>query len=200
MAEQVETACDRLVELIQEKGRMSLRDTARALNVSEPVIEEIANVLAEQGIVKVRYTLTGTFIEAVKVGRGEVEKGIAEAKKLVSARKMMEEVGEEVAASERSYRNVEDEAIRRMRKAEELLSGIEEEGRGATEEERAYLLKEAKRLEEVMGHFSSDVKDIREEVAKLTEKIYGFEARTRKAERKPGLLGRLFGKFRGKKG
>ncbi len=200
MAEQretVETACDRLLELVQQKGKVSLRDASKDLGVSEPVLEEIANVLAEQKILKVKYGFTGTFFEPMKVTKEEAEKGISEAKKRASAAKVMDDIGLDVSASERAYRRVEDDVLMRMRKAEELLACIEEEEREATDEERAYLLKEAKKLDEVVKAFGSDIKDIKDEVVKLTEKLREFEAETSKGkkEKKPGLLGGLFGRL-----
>ena len=200
MAEQretVETVCDRLLALVQRKGKVSMHEAAQTLGVSDSVLEEIGNVLAEQGIVRLKYGIMGTFFEAVKLTKEEAEKGLLEAKKRAGAAKVMDDLEADVSASERAYRGVEDDVLRKMRKAEDLLTCIEEEERDATAEERAYLLKEAQKLDEVMNTFGTDIKDIKDEVAKLTEKLREFEAKTSKGkkEKKPGLLGRLFGRF-----
>ena len=208
----VETAVDRLVAFVQGRGKTSLRDAARAMGMSEPVIEEIANVLAEQGIIKVRYALMGTFLEPAGIGKAGVEKGIAEAKKQTGVKRLADEVEDDVVASEREYKDVEEDAVRRMKAAEDVLSRIEREERYATDDERSYLIREAVKLETIMKHFSREVEDIKEEIDHLTTKIYEMENKAQadktkgmetgekaKAEKGPGLVGGLLRRFGKKK-
>lgn len=208
----VETAVDRLVAFVQGRGKTSLRDAARAMGMSEPVIEEIANVLAEQGIIKVRYALMGTFLEPASIGKAGAEKGIAEAKKQTGVKRLVDEVEDDVVASEREYKDVEEDAVRRMKAAEDVLSRIEREERYATDDERSYLIREAVKLETIMKHFSREVEDIKEEIDHLTTKIYEMENKAQadktkgmetgekaKAEKGPGLVGGLLRRFGKKK-
>lgn len=209
----VETAVDRLVAFVQGRGKTSLRDAARAMGMSEPVIEEIANVLAEQGIIKVRYALMGTFLEPAGIGKAGVEKGIAEAKKQTGVKRLVDEVEDDVVASEREYKDVEEDAVRRMKAAEDVLSRIEREERYATDDERSYLIREAVKLETIMKHFSREVEDIKEEIDHLTTKIYEMENKAQadkskgmekgekagSAEKGPGLVGGLLRRLGKKK-
>jgi len=69
----IETGVDKLVELVNAKGKISSEDAAKELGVSTTVILEWADFLEEEGIVSVEYKFTKSFLVARKLGKKEVE-------------------------------------------------------------------------------------------------------------------------------
>ena len=199
--EGVETVIDRMVDLVQGRGRMSLHDVAVALGISEPIAEEIANVLAEQGMLKVVYKLTGTFIEPKSVAREEVARSVEEVKKREEVRRLIVEAERELAGSEKSFRIIEADIMKRLEHAERVLERIEAAEYNASEEEVRFVLKEARELEKEAARFGGEVGELKERLARFSERVIKFEARTkglfvRAEERRPSILDRLLDLFR----
>jgi len=205
MAEAIETAIDRMVDLVQSHGTMSVSQMAKELRIGETQVEEIANVLAESGMIRIRYSLTGTFIEPKEavLKPKEREKGVAEAKKRAGIRSLLSQVESEISESEGMLKSVEDEVLRRMKRVETLLDEIKAGERGANDDELRILRAEATELERNMGRFSTGMEGVEAEVRRLTERIHSLEAKPQEraqVQGKPGLFGRLFGIFGRRKG
>src|SRR3989338_1591166 len=85
----IETGVDKLVDLINAKGRISSSEAAIALGVSPAVIMEWADFLEEEGIISVEYKLTKQFLVARKLVKKDVEERAKEfsGKKEVFVRK-----------------------------------------------------------------------------------------------------------------
>lgn len=196
----METAIDRMVDLVQSKGTMSLSQVAKELRVEETQVEEIANVLADSGMIRIRYTLTGTFIEpkVALLKPRERDKVVAEAKKRAGIRSLLSQVEAEIAQSETMLKPAEDEAVRRMKKMDDLLLEIEKQEREATEEELRTLRSEALGLEKGMKRVGGEMRTVEDQMARLTARIHALETKApEKAEARkehgPGLFSRLFG-------
>ena len=69
----IETGVDRLVKLVNTKGKISSEDAAKEIGVSATVIMEWADFLEEEGIIRVEYKFTKSFLVARKLGKKEVE-------------------------------------------------------------------------------------------------------------------------------
>src|SRR3989338_4914799 len=69
----IETGVDRLVKLVNTKGKISSEDAAKEIGVSATVIMEWADFLEEEGIIRVEYKFTRSFLVARKLGKKEVE-------------------------------------------------------------------------------------------------------------------------------
>jgi hypothetical protein len=61
----VETSIDKLLDMVQKKGRISLSYAAHKLNYPRSEVEEWAKALSEHGLMKVDYTLFGTFLRRI---------------------------------------------------------------------------------------------------------------------------------------
>src|SRR3989338_4797706 len=69
----IETGVDRLVKLVNTKGKISSEDAAKEIGVSATVIMEWADFLEEEGIIRVEYKFTKSFLVARKLGKKEVD-------------------------------------------------------------------------------------------------------------------------------
>src|SRR5271157_670934 len=64
VSEKVETVIDRLVEYVQKKGKVDVKEAANAMALEKDQVEELAEVLKESGMMDISYTLLGTFLIA----------------------------------------------------------------------------------------------------------------------------------------
>lgn len=69
----IETGVDKLVNIVKERGRISLDDAAKELGVSATVIQEWVDFLEEEGVLSVEYKLTRPYLVERKLTRKEVE-------------------------------------------------------------------------------------------------------------------------------
>ena len=69
----IETGVDKLVNLVNERGRIALQDAAKELGVSTTVIQEWVDFLEEEGIIGVEYKLTKPYLVERKLTKKEVE-------------------------------------------------------------------------------------------------------------------------------
>ncbi|MBI2135343.1 hypothetical protein HYU09_05100 [Candidatus Woesearchaeota archaeon] len=69
----IETGVDKLVKLVNEKGRISSFDAAKELGVSNTVVMEWADFLEEEGIISIEYKFTKPFLVPRKLGKKEVQ-------------------------------------------------------------------------------------------------------------------------------
>ena len=207
--EAVATVIDRLVDLVQARGATNVKDAAKELAISEAQVEEIANVLADSGMIGVRYTLTGVILEPRKVAAAKPA-GLAETAKGAGLSKRMKVLEKELADTERSFRTVSEEIVRRIQQQEAELKAMEGDEEAAGDEELAFMLKEASQLQKAVGRFVFELKGFKEKLDELSERIFEFETRTVKmrgqspGERKEmrrGLVDRVLSKLgRGKRG
>tara|TARA_Y100000310_G_scaffold255534_1_gene263032 strand:- start:25249 stop:26391 length:1143 start_codon:yes stop_codon:yes gene_type:complete len=85
----IETGVDKLVNLINTKGRISSADAAKELGVSTTIVMEWADFLEEEGIINMEYKFAKPFLVARKLGKKDVKEKAKEfsGKKEVFVRK-----------------------------------------------------------------------------------------------------------------
>jgi len=69
----IETGVDKLVNLVKERGQISLQDVAKELGVDTTVIQEWVDYLEDEGIIGVEYKLTKPYLVEKKLSKKEVE-------------------------------------------------------------------------------------------------------------------------------
>ncbi|MBI2208843.1 hypothetical protein HYU50_05090 [Candidatus Woesearchaeota archaeon] len=69
----IETGVDKLVKLVNEKGKISSFDAAKELGVSNTVVMEWADFLEEEGIISIEYKFTKPFLVPRKLGKKEIQ-------------------------------------------------------------------------------------------------------------------------------
>jgi chromosome segregation ATPase len=91
----IETGVDKLVNLINLKGRLSSVDASKELGVSTTVVMEWADFLEEEGIINVEYKFTKPFLVARKLGKKDAQERAKEfsGKKEVFIRKAEVSIG-----------------------------------------------------------------------------------------------------------
>jgi len=69
----IETGVDKLVKLVNEKGKVSSFDAAKELGVSNTVVMEWADFLEEEDIISIEYKFTKPFLVPRKLGKKEIQ-------------------------------------------------------------------------------------------------------------------------------
>jgi len=70
----IETGVDKLVKLVESKKKISTNEAAKALGVSNAVIDEWSDFLEEEGIISIEYKLATTYLVERKLSKKEVVK------------------------------------------------------------------------------------------------------------------------------
>lgn len=85
----IETGVDKLVNLVNKKGKISAEDAAKELGVSPTVVMEWVDFLEEEGIIKTEYKFTKPFLVARKLAKKDIKEKAKEftGKKEVFVRK-----------------------------------------------------------------------------------------------------------------
>jgi len=74
----IETGVDRLVELVNSRGKISAEEVEKELSVSHTVIMEWADFLEEESIISIEYKFTKPFLVSRKLGKKDVQEKIIE--------------------------------------------------------------------------------------------------------------------------
>ena len=69
----IETGVDKLVNLVKQRGKISLKDAAGELGVTTTVVQEWVDFLEDEGIIGVEYSLTTPYLVEKKLSKKEVE-------------------------------------------------------------------------------------------------------------------------------
>ena len=187
----IETGVDKLVKIVNERGRIALSDAARELGVSASVVQEWVDFLEEEGIIGVEYKLTKPFLVGRKLTKKEVEDKVKEfaSKKEIFVRKaevslsFLEKQAEDLRKVKNEFdklkgglgleldkvRNEVTELEKYQNMRQELQKQIEEQksdSRNKIEELVQAIAREQKKYQE----FISDITREREQLAKeMTE-------------------------------
>ncbi len=70
----IETGVDKLVKLVESRKKVSTGEAAKALGVSNSVIDEWSDFLEEEGIISIEYKLATTYLVERKLSKKEVVK------------------------------------------------------------------------------------------------------------------------------
>ena len=187
----IETGVDKLVNIVNERGRVALSDAARELGVSASVVQEWVDFLEEEGIISVEYKLTKPFLVGRKLTKKEVEDKVKEfaSKKEAFVRKaevslsFLEKQAEDLRSVKNEFdklkgnigleldkvRNEVTELEKYQNMRQELqkqIEGQKSDSRNKIEELIQAIAREQKRYQE----FITDISKEREQLAKeMTE-------------------------------
>ncbi len=180
VSERVETVIDRLVEYVQKKGKVDVKEAANAMALEKDQIEELAEVLKESGMMDVNYTLLGTFLIAKEPPKEKAK--VEEKKDRGQMTSMMVALDKDLRDSHKSFEFVEQNIRKRLNKDESIVNELEGKVHDVSIADMEYLLREARELRVITKHFRKDIKDLRENVKKFHEKVKKLEVETMKAE------------------
>jgi mevalonate kinase len=180
VSEKVETVIDRLVEYVQKKGRVDVKEAANAMALEKDQVEELAEVLKESGMMDINYTLLGTFLVAKEVTKEKAK--VEEKKDRGQMTSMVVALDKDLRDSQKSFEFVEQNIKKRLDKDEDILNQLEGRVHDVSIADMEYLLREARELRVVTKNFRKDIKGLREKVKKFHEDVKKLEVETMKAE------------------
>ena len=177
----IETGVDKLVKLVKEMGRISLSDAAKALGVSQTVVQEWVDFLEEEGILGIEYTLTKPYLVERKLTKTEVESKAKEFanKKDVFVRKaevslsFLEKQAEELRRVKDEFDKLKNELgfeldnVKVDLKQLEHYQNLKEDLQKQVEEQKS---ESKSKIEEMIQHVSREQKRYEELTAELTNK------------------------------
>jgi len=70
----IETEVDKLLELLKERKKVSIPEASRKLGLDKKTIEEWADFLEEEGVIRIEYTLTTPVLVLKEINEEEVKK------------------------------------------------------------------------------------------------------------------------------
>jgi hypothetical protein len=137
----ISTGVDKLVKLIGEKGRISIKQASKLLGVDEETVEDWAQFLEDGGLISIEYKFTVPYLVGKKLTRGEIEtkaKELTETKnifvrKTESATNYLDMLDSEVTKIEEVFEHLEKHADKGLKHVEEDLFELE---RAEKEKER----------------------------------------------------------------
>ncbi|NYZ78654.1 hypothetical protein H0N99_00740 [Candidatus Micrarchaeota archaeon] len=180
VSEKVETVIDRLVEYVQKKGKVDVKEAANVMALEKDQVEELAEVLKESGMMDISYTLLGTFLIAKELPKEKAK--VEEKKDRSQMTSMMVTLDKDLRDSHKSFEFVEQNIRKRLDKDEDIMNELEGKVHDVSIADMEYLLREARELRVVTKHFRKDIRDLREKVKKFHERVKKLEVETMKAE------------------
>lgn len=177
----IETGVDKLVKLVRERGRISVSEATKLINVGSSVIMEWAEFLEEEGIISIEYTLTQPFLVERKLTKEQVKE---KAKEFESKRDVfvskaetsltflneqieyLKKVKEEFDGLNKKFSeemNVIRKDIEEIEKYEQLRNKINDELAQQKKDSREKMGRKVQQLESEQKKLQSILKGIKEE-------------------------------------
>ncbi|MGC8929394.1 MAG: hypothetical protein ACP5OZ_02610, partial [Candidatus Woesearchaeota archaeon] len=69
----IETEVDKLLELLKERKKVSISEAAKKLGLDNKTIEEWADFLEEEGVIKIEYTLTTPVLVLKEINEDQIK-------------------------------------------------------------------------------------------------------------------------------
>ena len=160
----ISTGVDGFIRLVRESGRIDITDAAVRLGMSRQVLEEWAQVLEEQGLIRIEYQLTKVYLIWVAATKEEVEaKREAITDKRSATLRQAESQLEEILKIGQQLDEMEDEFTQISEAFEVRMGGIKS---------RIDALQDIKRqreelrygIEALQGDYAAKLKTIKDQV------------------------------------
>ncbi|MEM4366653.1 MAG: hypothetical protein QW035_00785 [Candidatus Anstonellales archaeon] len=167
----ITTGVDRLIKLVKEKGRIDIESSSKLLNISPNNIEEWANILEQEGILKIEYRLGKVFLVWVTKSKEEVEKEIDKFKeKKEEIVRSIEAIGSHAEREEKELEKLRQEFDRVLSsiqpKVDALTKKVEQIREAQGDKERKYYS-----LVDKAENFRARVSEIRDAINLLTTQL-----------------------------
>ncbi|MFH1306732.1 MAG: hypothetical protein ABIH83_03725 [Candidatus Micrarchaeota archaeon] len=110
----ISTGVDALIKLVHSKGKIEIKDAARALKMPVSTIEDWARTLESEGLVKIQYQLTKEYLVWAGFGKEEYGKRREDVevrkdetlRKLEGLKKTVDQNVEEISDLEQQFEGV----------------------------------------------------------------------------------------------
>jgi len=162
----ISTGVDKLIRLVKESGRIDINDAASRMGISRQVLEEWAQVLEEQGLIRIEYQLTKVYLISIAATKEEIEdkkERISDERKAIV--RQAESHLEELVRLGQDFDAMRGEFSRVGEQFEQRLGGV---GRRLEELQQLKRQREELRyaVEKLHGDYANRLKVIGEEVSK----------------------------------
>lgn len=190
--EVIQTGVDKLVKLVKDKGKVSLKQASRLLGVDEETIEDWSQFLEDGGLISIEYKFTVPYLVGKKLTKEEIDQKAKEIgdeknifmRKTQSAMNYLEMLDQEVNKietvfahlekhSDKSLRHVQNDVFE-LEKAEKDKERIDKE---IEESKEGYLQKISainKKIKAEKDDYEKISSDIRKEVEE-TANVFEIE-------------------------
>ena len=129
----INTGVDKLVKLIKDKGRLSMKQAASLLGVDVETIEDWSQFLEDGGLVSIEYKFTVPYLVGKKLTKDEIEQRAKEVKegrdifmrKAESAMNYLDMLDKEVTKIEGVFAHLEGHSDKSLRHVQEDIYELE---------------------------------------------------------------------------
>lgn len=131
--EVINTGVDKLVKLVKEKGKISIKQASKLLGVDEETTEDWAQFLEDGGLLSIEYKFTVPYLIGKKLTKSEIEERAKELKegkdifvrKTESAMNYLDMLDKEVTKIEEVFAHLEKHSDKSLRHVEDDLFELE---------------------------------------------------------------------------
>jgi chromosome segregation ATPase len=195
--EVINTGVDKLVKLVKEKGKISIKQASKLLGVDEETTEDWAQFLEDGGLLSIEYKFTVPYLVGKKLTKSEIEENVKEVKegkdifmrKTESAMNYLDMLDKEVTKIEEVFTHLEKHSDKSLRHVEDDLFELEKAekekdrmDKDISDSKEAYMQKISainKKLKEEEENYEGISRDIRKEVEE-TARI--FDSKKKEAQ------------------
>lgn len=175
----IETAADRLLELVRQKKSIAIKEAAKELGVSSAIIQEWAEFLEDEGIVTIKYKVTTPYISEKKLSKKEIDskvKSFMENKdvllrKAESTLDFLNHQGEEIGNVRKEFDHIKKEVDTDITSVKKKLTQLHDVLRDIKAKEKE-IEDEVKKGEEASSRFQNFVThkaDLEKMLAKVSD-------------------------------
>jgi chromosome segregation ATPase len=187
----IETGVDKLVKLISDRKKISVKEAAKELGVSVSSVEEWADFLEEEGIISIQSQFATVYLVEKKVGKKELAekvKAVRDEKesfvrRIESSINVLERDREEIKLIDSEFRKIKDLLEDRFEKLSKKLGKLEDFRKTHREIElKCRELEEdyEKKLKDIEKRMKGDEKDYKEVLETIEEELQKIKAEREK--------------------
>ena len=171
----IETQIDELAKLVVEKKKISVRDAARILKITEAQVEEWVRILEESEFLELTYPALGEPIIVLKKVEGNV--AVKKKKELENRQEVIEEktkdfqkkienVEKKVELSNKEFSRLESELKPKIKNLDKNLKILD-----SLETQKNQIIKKSDEIKSVVDSVNKEVNSIRDEINQMEGKI-----------------------------
>ncbi|MBU2561146.1 MAG: hypothetical protein KKD17_02530 [Nanoarchaeota archaeon] len=208
----IETGVDKLVRLISERKKISVKDAAKELGVSVSSVEDWADFLEEEGIISIQTQFATVYLVEKKIGKKELEekvKAVREEKdefmkRVESSINALARDREEIKLIDGEFKQIKDllesnfsrlhkklEKLEDFRKSHRTIElkrkGLEDDYGKKIKEMEDKLRKEQKEYHDLLDSLDQELEQIKKERESLTQ----MRASEKELQSKVGEINRM---------
>lgn len=175
----IETDVDKLVNIVSQKGRISIKVAAKKIGIKVSQVEEWAKVLEEHGLVKIVYPFIGEpRIELVTIPVDRKVREFGERRDQLMARteqlsKKAEEVRREVRMSDESFKKMDEEMRDKLQDAEKRMAELKrlDELKKTVDVDINRWGQEGKHIVEKTSEIETNAKNLSEDITSMKDSV-----------------------------